>query len=179
MREFFKKLLRFVPYVGALDSRVGRLSNELGSSRRREVDLSKRLALAKERIEMFESGKNFRATSTALLRHLLSSIDLEDVRGTHEPSDPNERKEYVSRLASNFDLTQKVIKRFIASQEEFLARGGAVYHGDELKQTVFARGTINGLFLILDSLKDAYDEHMRNITSKPEPPDQRHVFPQV
>lgn len=110
--------------------------------------------------------------ATILTRHLLASIDLIDVRDD-QVMNPDERKEWVARVASNYAVTSKIVKRFLVAQEEFIAR-----MAENEKQLMFARGTINGIMLIQEELENAFKEHMANI--QPEKPfDKTKLFPET
>ena len=122
--------------------------------------------------------KSFDTDDVALLRYLLGSINLEDVRKKESEMAPDDRKAYVTRLASNWDLIEKIIKKLLVAQEEYMSRGGEAYNGDEVKQIVFGRGTINGLFLVHEILKEAFDEFIGTI-KPPEPYDKSKLFPDV
>lgn len=117
--------------------------------------------------------------AVTLTRHLLNSIDLEDARPKVTMT-PEERKEYVARMASNFDLMDRFLKRLIIAQEEAMARGSAELSDvsrDPVQQTMFGRGTMNGLMLIHEELEGYYKEHLANI--EPTPPfDRTKLFPE-
>ena len=105
-----------------------------------------------------------------LLRGYLKSIDLREIRDEKEMSS-EERKGYVARISSNWDIVEKVLKRLIVAQEEYIAR--AVENQDQL---MFARGTVNGLMIVHEEMKEKFDEHMANIRPQAEF-DRKRMFP--
>jgi len=120
----------------------------------------------------------FDQQSTELTRHLLGSIDLSDVEPLKRNLTPDQRQAYVAEMSSVFVRIKPLLKDFIEKQKDFMASGGEMYHGQEEKQIIFARGTINGLYLILDELQKLYREHT---TAKPQAPptDNLNPFPSI
>lgn len=93
-------------------------------------------------------------TATSLTRHQLGSIDLEDI--PEEPTDPAERKNYNGQVSAFFKLVaEPEISRFIQAQLEFIGKEAATW-----EQTIFARGTINGLFLLREKWEKAHRAHL-------------------
>lgn len=97
-------------------------------------------------------------TAVMLVRHILGSIDQWDAHDRDpERLEGTDRKNYLARLASNYDLIKKIIRRFIVAQEQYAMR--AV---DNEKTLMFSRGTTNGLMLLEEELENAFQEHMTN-----------------
>jgi len=117
--------------------------------------------------------KDLTPLSVSLIRHLLGTVDLKDVRGKETEMSPEERKNYVARLSSNWDIVEKKIMRLIVAQEEYMAR-----MTENQEQLMLGRGTINGLFLIHEELEQAFKEHMLN-SSPVESFDKRKLFSEI
>jgi len=154
---------------------------ELADELRTELD--KRDA----RIEYLESRLNspeytsLEEAAVTLTRHLLNSIDLGDARSKLTMT-PEERKEYVARISSNFDLLERLLKRLVIAQEEAMARGAMELKSVSDKpetQVVFGRGTINGIMLVWDELDGYFKEHMENLPRGKESFDKTKLFPQT
>ncbi len=131
---------------------------ELNWFKKKTFDISQ--AMIKEpRIEEFIANK-------------LGSIDLTDVRNKTKTED--EFKAYQTAISAVFkDYIEPTIKMFIIAQEEFMARQAVT-----VDQLSVGRGTINGLFLLLDEFENCYKTHQgENITASE--PDQTNMFPEI
>lgn len=95
----------------------------------------------------------FRKSALLLNRHQLGSISL-DTRNK-ELSEEEKKARNIS-IANSFKYIEPAIKKLIIAQQEFMAK-----QCENEQQLLFARGTINGLFIIreeLQSYKSAHDE---------------------
>jgi hypothetical protein len=128
--------------------------------------------------EASKQQPSFDEQSAFLTRHLLGSIDLSDVEPFKRNLTPDQRKAYVAEMSSVYVRIKPLLKYFIQTQKDFMASGGEVYHGQEEKQIIFARGTINGLYLILDELYKLYQEHT-TLNPLPPPLDNTNPFPSI
>jgi hypothetical protein len=96
-------------------------------------------------------------TETALLRHLLGSIDLKDLKPI-ELLKEGERKEFVASLAVAYPKIERVINQLIDEQKD----AGYTLDGDSM----FVKGTMNGLFLALEKFQTLHGEHLENTAPK-------------
>ena len=141
--------------------------------------LSLEIAASERRLKAsIEKNPSFDQQSALLTRHLLGSIDLSDVEPFKRNLTPDQRKAYVAEMSSVYVRIKPLLKDFIERQKDFIATGGEVYHGQEGKQIVFGRGTINGLYLILDELQKLYKEHTNSVPPR-DPPDNTTPFPSI
>lgn len=105
----------------------------------------------------------------AFIRNKLGSINLDDVRNIVRKDD--ELKAYQDAIAAVFkEHIEPTIKKMIIAQEEFMARSSS-----DMNQFNIGRGTINGLFLLLEEFEAAYNANAASST-KPEKPDQTTIF---
>lgn len=88
----------------------------------------------------------------ALMRHLLGSIDLSDIEDKPYRKDMSEaeRREYCSVIFAAFPRLEKDIKEFMYDQLMF-----ANLEAEDMLQVALARGTFNGLDLLLNHWKKA------------------------
>jgi len=91
--------------------------------------------------------------SIKLIRHSLASIDLSDVE--HKEESETERKEYCAAISAIFPRLEKTLKRFLYAQLMYASNEAETW-----ERVIFARGTFNGLDIILEHLKQAHNEHM-------------------
>ena len=91
--------------------------------------------------------------SLEILRHFLGSIDFKDIEDKEMPE--NERKEYCATISAVFPRLEKDMKKFLHEQLIFAAN-----NAQNWEQVLFARGTFNGISLLLDYWKKALIEHM-------------------
>lgn len=125
-------------------------------------DIQKNLAQIHNQQLIDSLNKDERLTTTDLLRHQLGSINLKDVRDKKELTE-NERKNYVANVAASFKLIESDIKELIIAQEEFIATQATSWD-----QVLVGRGSINGLYLLLEKYEKAFLEHQDNIKPKDE-----------
>jgi len=97
--------------------------------------------------------------SLELLRHQLGSIDLKDIE--EKEMSEVETKEYNAAISAVFPRLEKEIKKFLQDQLLFMATNGV-----DMEQIQFARGTFNGLNLLLQHWKQAHIEHTSKIGEK-------------
>lgn len=119
-----------------------------------------------------EAIKPKESFSVQLIRQQLSSIDLSGVRDLR-PLTEEDRKVYNGRVAAFYPDIERDLKKFLIAQEEYIARVA-----DNEKQLMFARGTINGIMLILEHYQQVFEEYKAQV--KPEEPfDKNKLFPKV
>ena len=106
--------------------------------------------------------------SLKALRHILASIDLEDVE--EEVLTPEEHQSYCAAIFAVFPRIQKDIKKFMHEQLMF----GATQTGT-LQQLDFSRGTMNGFYLLLEHWEKAANEYEAKIKQQKEPFDKHEV----
>lgn len=95
----------------------------------------------------------------ALVRHLLGSIDLSDVK--EEEQTEGERKEYCGAICAVFPRLEKDMKRFLYDQLMFVSN-----QADTWERVIFGRGTFNGMSLLYEHWKKANDEHLEKTKPK-------------
>ncbi len=94
------------------------------------------------------------------LRHQLSSIDLIDVK-TREMT-PTQRRSYLQKIATFYPKgIEQDIKELIAEQLIFMGQ-----HSQNIEQFWFARGTINGLFLLMEKYERLFLEYQELVKPK-------------
>ena len=92
-------------------------------------------------------------TNLDLMRHLLGSIDLSDIKD--EEMNESERKEYIAVISGVFPRLEKDIKKFLYAQLMFSSN-----NAENWEQVIFGRGAFNGMDLLLNHWKKAYNEQM-------------------
>jgi len=100
-----------------------------------------------------------------LLRHLLGSIDLSDIK--EEELVGEDRTQMLGRIILVYPDLERMIKKFIRDQETF-----AMTESNDLS---FPRGTVNGLSLILEELQVLRDEY-KELTKPKEEFDEHKVL---
>ncbi len=115
----------------------------------------------------------FNRDAARIIRHILGSIDLSDVRNI-KPKTEEEQRNYDARMASVFFDTGKTADKLIVAQEEHI--GMEVMNQEQL---MFARGTINGIKLLRDEFEDAKDRHVARNTESHQKFDARELFPEL
>ena len=88
-----------------------------------------------------EKKQDYGSLSTALMRRLLGSIDFSE--------EPNEEV-FNNRAGAIFDIVKPKLDKMIREQERFTAAEAADWF-----QSVFGRGTLNGIELVLEEFKKA------------------------
>lgn len=89
--------------------------------------------------------------SIELLRKELASIDLSNIK--EEEVSESEHKEYVAAISAVFPRLEKDIKRFLHEQLMFIAN-----QATDMNQISFGRGTFNGMDLLLNHWRKAFNE---------------------
>lgn len=97
-------------------------------------------------------------SDSALLRHLLGSIDLSDVKPLGELKD-GERRDFAASIAIVYGKLHRILKPLIEDQKEF-----ALTHDGDI---MFSKGTINGLYLVLEEFERWRGEHLDNTAPPP------------
>ena len=106
------------------------------------------------------------------IRHRLGSIDLMEDKEREMTS--TQRKVYLQRIATFFPKgIEKDIKSMIAEQLKFMGQ-----QSQNIEQFWFARGTVNGLFLLLEKYERLYEEYIESHKPK-EKIDKTNLFPEV
>lgn len=90
------------------------------------------------------------------MRHMLASIDIEDIEEELVESD---QKQYDAAISAVFPHLEKDIKRFLHQQLLF-----ANNTANDMNQVAFARGTFNGMDILLEHWRKAHLRH----TAKPQ-----------
>lgn len=96
----------------------------------------------------------FNKSATLLNRHQLASIDLSDVPEKTE----DEIKDYNAKVSISYPLIKQKVDELVKLQTEFMARECV-----NNEQFLFARGTINGLVLVLDEMTKHKSQHEEEI----------------
>lgn len=128
-------------------------------------------------------GQDSISVSALLMRKLLGSISLEDVK-TRPAMQDQDRRQYEQGVAAFFPhILKPTIDRLVAAQEQLMARGsqeqryvGIISPSD---QVLFGRGTINGIELVLEEFNEAYQAHIAELTKRGEKFDPRKLFPEI
>lgn len=128
----------------------------------------------------FEGLKGAPMISAALMRSILGSIPGVPKKEMSE----NERRQFEQTVAAFFPhVIEPTISRLIRAQEELMARGSEDLRGIGLvspdDQIIFGRGTVNGLTLLIEEFKEAYDSHIAEVTKRGEKFDPRKLFPDL
>lgn len=96
----------------------------------------------------------FHKSATLLNREQLGSISLDGMRDKELTE--NELKERNAKISLDFKIIEQTTKKLLIAQEEFMAN-----QCENEQQLLFARGSINGLTLLLEefaSYKSQHDE---------------------
>ena len=109
---------------------------------------------------------NIGVDSLALVRHRLGSIDLSDVE---REMDENERREYCSTISAVFPRLERDIKKFLHEQLLFISNNAEAW-----EQVIFARGTFNGMDILLNHWEKANAEHLKLNKDKNEKEPENH-----
>jgi hypothetical protein len=117
----------------------------------------------KTNLQILVSRKKQESTDALLMRHLLGSIDLSDVK----PLDfkEGERKDFAASIAIVTPKAQRIFKDLADTQKEY----ALTHDGDPM----FAKGTINGIYLCLEAFEGWKSEHLEN--TKPKEDFDRHA----
>lgn len=132
------------------------------------------------RIDKFlesELKRTFLENTRKVMRHAIGSVDLNDLPKV-ELSE-SEQRNYNARVSSTFDIVEKAFKKLLRAQMEFMAGGGEIYSNDEKMQIVFGRGTVNGLSLLYEELREAHVKHIAASTPAEPVGDTHKLFPDL
>lgn len=91
--------------------------------------------------------------SLALIRHLLGSIDLSDVKEDEKEISKEERKSYCAAIFAVWPRLEKDIKELLHRQLMFVCNEAETW-----EQVIFGRGTFNGIDLLYKLWKAAATE---------------------
>lgn len=108
--------------------------------------------------------------SIEVIRHTLGSIGLSDVE--EKDQTPEERKEYCGIISAAFPTIEKDIKALLHAQLMYASN-----QAEDWDRVIFARGTFNGISLLLEKWKQAHTEH--HTRSRPEPHDPLNPLPEL
>lgn len=122
----------------------------------------------KTNLALLVARKKDDATDVKLMRHLLGSIHPEVI--AIEDMKEGERKEFVATMAIAFPQIEQVIRPLIDEQKD----AGYTLDGD----TKFIKGTMNGIFIVLEAFESLVAEHMEN-TKPPEEFDKHASLPEL
>lgn len=111
----------------------------------------------KTNLAILVSRKKEDSTSVKLMRHLLGSVDLSDVKPIQTMKE-GERRDFAASIAIVFPKIQRVIKPLIDEQKD----AGYTLEGD----TQFIKGTMNGIYLVLEAFENLKDEHVEDTKPK-------------
>lgn len=109
-------------------------------------------------------------SSIEAIRHTLGSVDLSDIDDT--PQTEAERKEYCGIISAAFPTLEKDIKSLLHAQLMYASN-----QANDWDQVLFARGTFNGISLLLERWKQAHAEH--HARGRPEPEDPLNPLPEL
>ena len=112
--------------------------------------------------------KKTKDPSLKAIRHILSSIDLSDLKEVEMTE--AELKAYWSTISVVFSTLEKDIKGMIHEQLLF-----ANNNADDWYQVVFARGTMNGMMLLLEKWRTAHNDHI----TTPKDEINNEIFPEL
>jgi len=114
--------------------------------------------------ETLEKKQDYGALSTALMRRILGSID-----ASEEPTD----EVFNNRAGGIYDIVAPKLNKLIREQERFTTAEAA-----DWSQAVFGRGTLNGIELVLEEFKKAYDIYQQS-NQPPESFDKQNPLPEL
>lgn len=114
------------------------------------------LAEIKANLQLLVSRKKQESTDALLMRHLLGSVDLKDLK----PLDfkEGERKDFAASIAIVTPKALRIFKDIADTQKEY----ALTHDGDPM----FAKGTINGVYLCLEAFEAWRGEHLENTKPK-------------
>jgi hypothetical protein len=110
-------------------------------------------------LKILVSRKKQESTDALLMRHLLGSIDLKDLKPLDfKENEQGLRKDFAASIAIVTPKAERIFKDLIDAQKEY-----ALTHDSD---PMFAKGTINGIFLCLDQFQAWRSEHLENTKPK-------------
>ena len=106
--------------------------------------------------------------SLALQRHLLGSIDLEDIVGEviigkSKEETESERKDYCAAICAVWPRLEKDLKELMVAQLMYSSN-----QAEDWEKVIFGRGGFNGLSLVFEKWKAANAEHLERGKAKEE-----------
>lgn len=110
----------------------------------------------KAQLSLLTAPRKEESTNAALMRHLLGSIDLSDVKAL--PFKDAERKDFAATIGIAYPKMERVINQLIAEHKDF----ALTHDGDR----VFQEGTLNGFYIALEAFQEWRDEHQENTKPK-------------
>lgn len=110
----------------------------------------------KANLQILISREKQESTDAVLMRHLLGSVDLKDLK----PLDfkEGERKDFAASIAIVTPKALRIFKDIAETQKEY----ALTHDGDPM----FAKGTINGIYLCLEAFEGWKSEHLENTKPK-------------
>ncbi len=118
------------------------------------------LKLLNSKLDMIGHSIKAGPLDVKLIRHKMGSIDLSDMREDQTMTE-SERQSYCASISAVFPRLERDIKRFMYKQLEW-----NVTQAENWQQTVFGRGTFNGLDLLLEQWRQAHNEHQELLKPK-------------
>jgi len=122
----------------------------------------------KAQLSILVSSREKESADTKLMRHLLGSIDLSDVKPL--PFKEGERKDFAASIAIVYPKLERIMNVLITEHKDF----ALTHDGD----TVFQKGTLNGFYLALEAFEEWKSEHLEN-TRPPESFDPHLTLPEL
>lgn len=114
-------------------------------------------------------------------RRMLGSVTLDEARKARPAVDDKARSFEVHMGAIFKDFVEPRLLRLVVAQEELIARGSdemRQLHSDVRDQIVYGRGSINGIMVVYEEFKEAYDAYMSR-GKDGEPFDPHKLFPEL
>ncbi len=108
-----------------------------------------------------DKNKQEVAPSLVVARHILGSIDITDITDPDAEISDETYGEYVARAAQFYSMLEKEAKWMMKLQHDFWFT-----QASDHEQTMFGRGTFNGVDLFLERFKLLRDKHLER-TKKP------------
>lgn len=107
-----------------------------------------------------------------LIRHQLGSIALSDV--PRKEPEGEARRAYCAKVSALYDELKPVVEELVRAQIEYGIEKSANWD-----QVVYARGTVNGLALVLERFEKYHLEHLADIQPKEPASNPHHPFPEI
>jgi hypothetical protein len=146
------------------------------------MELLKKLFKKDNTINEFKelTKRDEKELSIELIRKLLASIDLSDVRNKSignigvVTKTETEHKNFIQMVTAFFPkIIEPEIKKMIIEQQKFIAE-----KVDNQELLMFSRGTINGLMLVYELFLEAFNEYMSS-RDNDEEIDPEKLFPEL
>lgn len=121
--------------------------------------------------------------SAELMRALLGSVSFDDIKN-RPPMTAEERRIYEQTVAAFYPhVIEPAINRLIGAQEQLMGRGSAEQREigivDPKDQVLFCRGTMNGIELVKEEFKEAFEAHIAYLQVRNEKFDKHKLFPEI